>query len=151
MHHFKMNKDIISTHVSHGSGEDFSYKNKSRWPKLSHIIYDVEGLFNTNVFFYREDLLKSRYISPTYKKRIAKLQPGNSCEGNSNGGGRWEHFRALTQEDVNLLLERENLQQKLISTKEELRKAAPNLIESINEFNNKLAKLQKILQKENLK
>lgn len=138
-------KGLYSTHISYSDISSFKRKDKDRWPEIRDFIYDQTPEYPN--IYNKESLIDSRYIAPTYKKKIEKLKDGEACFAGSNGGGRNQFIRKLTKEEI---LELELLEEKngeLENLRSELRKVAPEILEEISKLEKEIKKQKEKMRK----
>lgn len=138
-------EDFYSTHVSYSDISNFKRKNKGYWPEMRSFIGDKTPIFPN--IYNKESLINSNHIAPTYKKKIQKLKDGEACFAGSNGGGRSQFVRKLTQEEI---LEIESLKKREENLKElraELKKVAPEILDSISKLEKETQKQKEKMRK----
>lgn len=138
-------KDLYSTHVSYSDLSCFKSKNRDRWPEIRDFIYDQNPEYPN--IYNKESLINSRYIPPSYKKKVEILKDGEACFTGSNGGGRNQFVRKLTEEEIIELEFLEDKQNTLNQLRNKLKKLEPDLLSEISKVEKELKKQKEKMRK----
>jgi hypothetical protein len=135
-----MSEQLYSTHICY-SDPQFDYKDKKRWADIAPLLYlkstagfDIGGIYTL------DDLLGDRGIGESYKKRLRTLKAGNYMAIGSDGGGRTKYARRLTEDQIKLLYDHDNLKKELTSLQDELKRLNPKLMNDISTWNKEINK-----------